>query len=1152
MPLSRRRVPSAGFAPRRLRPLVEALDRRVLLSGAHDHGSVVDTFAPATVALTRPGAFLTDGAVSGKARDRGLTFLRSVADDLGVTGAELATPFLTARYSDAPGQGGATHHYFRQEFNGLPVLNATANVSVDPAGRVLAAASSFARQPAEVGVARPGLSADAAFAHAYDDLGLEGAVPANAKLAYVAGANGTMTQVWHAVVDLPGFWHELGVSTADGAVLFDANYTHELAQYEVYPLPLRSPADGVRSVLVDPADPFASPYGWHDAGGADLTVTRGNNVSAGLDRASPNGIDAGGYVADGGPGLDFTFPINPSLAPTDAANQPAHLTQLFYLSNALHDVTYAYGFTEAAGNFQADNYGSGGLGGDALLAEAQDYSGTNNANMGTPADGSSPRMQMYLWTAANPDRDSGLDAEVVAHEYTHGISNRLTGGPANAGALSATQSGGMGEGWSDFVGLILTQKSTDTRTTRRGVGTYLRNEGLNGNGIRAFPYSTDTAVNPLTIDDYNRGTAAVHYSGTLWCTALWDMTWNLIDAHGFTGDLQAGYQPGGAGNALALQLVLNGMKLQPANPSFSDARDAILQADLALTGGANQNLIWSAFAKRGMGASFDAGNNAFAERVRAAFDLPSDLPRVVSQATVPYARPADATSARFEFDEPMDPASFSVADDVLSFAAADGADLKTTITNATWSADNRVLTLSFAPVPTVGTSVLTLSPDLSAADGGLVDQDVNGATGEAADRNSVSLVVQPVTGPDGFGYRAAADVYAPTLLTPGVDGAIDTGLNGDDASVVVPLGANAFSFYGQTYTQLGVNSNGLIVLGFTGTPTTSFSNSNLAGSPGSAALAVLWDDLSVQRDATDRVVYDFQDRDGDGETDALTVQWDAYRWAEPETDTPSLMTFQATLELNTGSAPGAVTYTYVDLVAGNTDWDEAGGATVGVKAAGNGNRLLLAQNDPLNKYARTGRAVRIAPDVEAPRVASRAFEFEAGQRARFALTEPLASAPTAADVELRDTATNALVPASAYAVSYDAATNTLALSSTTLPDGDYRATLKSANLRDAAGLALDGDGDFLQGGDATLDFFVLAGDANRDRAVTFADLSIVASNYGQAGRTFSQGNFDYDAAGAVGFSDLSVLAARYGTALPAARPAPARTSVARVADGVLI
>ena len=130
-----------------------------------------------------------------------------------------------------------------------------------------------------------------------------------------------------------------------------------------------------------------------------------------------------------------------------------------------------YGFDEEAGNFQENNYGNGGSESDSVNAEAQDGSGTCNANFGTPPDGSNPTMQMYVCD----DKDGDFDNLVIVHEYGHGISNRLTGGPTNTGCLSNNEQ--MGEGWSDYYGVLMTIKPGDSGTDARGVGTYLFGQG---------------------------------------------------------------------------------------------------------------------------------------------------------------------------------------------------------------------------------------------------------------------------------------------------------------------------------------------------------------------------------------------------------------------------------------------------------------------------------------------------------------------------------------------------------------------------------------------------------------------------------------------------------------------------------------------------
>src|SRR5262249_2937972 len=173
-------------------------------------------------------------------------------------------------------------------------------------------------------------------------------------------------------------------------------------------------------------------------------------------------------------------------------------------NNRLHDIHYHYGFTEAAGNFQVNNYGHGGVGNDPVQADAQDGSGFDNANFATPPDGQAPRMQMYVFLSAFPNRDCDLHKRIIIHEYGPGCSNRLTGGPANSDALDAQQSGGMGEGWSDWWALMLTQRATDTQNQPMPIGTYALAQPTNGNGIRSYPYSFDMTVNPHTFGDYNQ------------------------------------------------------------------------------------------------------------------------------------------------------------------------------------------------------------------------------------------------------------------------------------------------------------------------------------------------------------------------------------------------------------------------------------------------------------------------------------------------------------------------------------------------------------------------------------------------------------------------------------------------------------------------
>src|SRR5690554_5920269 len=187
------------------------------------------------------------------------------------------------------------------------------------------------------------------------------------------------------------------------------------AIYNVFAIPVESPSHGARSIVVDPENLSASPYGWHDTNGqpgVEFTTTRGNNVYASEDR---NANDQLGYSPDGGSALDFDFPLNLNLQPQ--ANEDAAITNLFYMNNIMHDVWYNYGFDEASGNFQQNNYGNGGLGNDHVFAQAQDGGGTNNANFATPPDGSNPTMQMYLWSAPTPSYLTVNSPSTVSGQY---------------------------------------------------------------------------------------------------------------------------------------------------------------------------------------------------------------------------------------------------------------------------------------------------------------------------------------------------------------------------------------------------------------------------------------------------------------------------------------------------------------------------------------------------------------------------------------------------------------------------------------------------------------------------------------------------------------------------------------------------------------
>ena len=213
-------------------------------------------------------------------------------------------------------------------------------------------------------------------------------------------------------------------------------------------------------------------------------------------------------------------------------------------------------------------------------------------------------------------RDSGFDSQVILHEYTHAVSNRLTGGKINGEE-------GMGEGWSDYVALNLTQQAYQTSKDLINMGEY----AFDGAGLRILPYTTDMKANPHTYDYLKvigAGENKMHPTGYVWALMLWELHWKMIDKYGFNPDFKSNT----GGNNMTLDLVLQGLKIQKNDPGFVDGRDGILMADVVLNKGTNQCLIWEAFAKRGLGYSANQGDPLLRTDGKEAFDLPPTCARL--------------------------------------------------------------------------------------------------------------------------------------------------------------------------------------------------------------------------------------------------------------------------------------------------------------------------------------------------------------------------------------------------------------------------------------------------------------------------------------------------------------------------------------------
>ncbi len=757
------------------------------------------------------------------------TYLQTHREELNVTEADVANFEITDNTLSK--HNGVRHVHIAQQINGLPLKNGVANFTLNARNEVVFVGNRLvsniaAQLPAS---ATPALTPARAIKKAADHVKMSGnfgqqiSQPKSNKYVFEKGSLAKediavtlaywkleegIELVW--IVSLyqknGEHWWQVFVNAATGETVdlldwvvsceFDEEADHTqadveislqktsksfkvaaagLGQYNVFALPVESPNHGSRSVKVSPADTLASPHGWHDTNGiagAEFTTTRGNNVFAYTD---DNGDDVPNFVPNGGTNLNFNFSLN--LAQQPSGYQNVAVTNLFYTCNRIHDIFYRYGFDEANGNFQANNYGKGGLDNDYVFAEAQDGSGMNNANFSTPTDGQNGRMQMFIWTGAvssnlltvnSPtgvagpyaaaeatfgpgltltpitanvvlvndgsgdsadacqtilntaaingkiailyrgsctfadkvqraqtagaiaviivnnvpglmapggssatvtipsvmisqvdgnaivaslkagntvnatlvadslgafDLDGDFDNGIIVHEYAHGISIRLAGGPSNSNCLDNDEQ--MGEGWSDFFATMLTMDTNVANPVHRPMATYANGEAVNGIGIRNAPYDTNFAVNNYTYADVAdvANVSMPHGIGFVWATMLWDLNWAFINQYGYDANIDSG----NGGNNLLLQLVVDGLTLQPCNPGFVDARDAILLADQLNNNGANQCLIWKAFAKRGLGYSATQGStNNRSDQVEA-YDLPPLCMIPVTQPTANFS-----------------------------------------------------------------------------------------------------------------------------------------------------------------------------------------------------------------------------------------------------------------------------------------------------------------------------------------------------------------------------------------------------------------------------------------------------------------------------------------------------------------------------------
>ncbi|KAL0066366.1 hypothetical protein AAF712_006625 [Marasmius tenuissimus] len=509
----------------------------------------------------------------------------AVTSELAIESSKVS---FTSGYTGEIGEYG----YANQVHNDIPILNAVANVGLKD-NRIVAFGHSFV-DTSKAADSTPTIEVNEVVPKIEEVLdGKRNDIPAT--LEYLALSDGTVALVHTFQVqnDAAGTWYAAHVDADSGELLSVTDYVAH-ATYKVLPVNKAVITEGLE-IVVDPQDPTSSPIGWHS--GSELS---GNNG-----RAFKEG-------AESGPSSDtlvFNYTYDPSVGPTEGENTNAALTNAFYVLNSVHDVLYQYGFTEAAFNFQSDNFGKGGRGGDAIFLSVQDGLTTNNALFTMVPDGQPPICRMFLWDKTTPNRDGSMENDIIIHELTHGLTSRMTGG-GTARCLLTGEAAALGEGWSDAVA------DWFSHTDSAEVKNFSPGAWATPPGIRRYPYSTSQDTNPLKYSDLGQG-GEEHDAGELTdpnvgqrANLLHNVYAALVDADGWSSTART--DPSGTkGNVVWLHLLVDALALQPCGPTFPDARAAWIQADQNRYGGSHKCTLWKAFASRGLGVGAQNGTDSF-------------------------------------------------------------------------------------------------------------------------------------------------------------------------------------------------------------------------------------------------------------------------------------------------------------------------------------------------------------------------------------------------------------------------------------------------------------------------------------------------------------------------------------------------------------
>jgi len=583
-------------------------------------GSRLDPHTGALRVLDAPGRTAARNALPLSLRN----WLVSAVDRLGLDDDDLDGLTFVRDYTGR--SNGVRHVTFAQAFDGIPVFDGEITVHIASNGEIVRVNSSAAR-----GAGRrqaPSLTADqaAALASADIDPGTAftplpagtGARPGSSRFArgpYRSdvtaslvwfASDGGVRLAWHVELEPEGppQFYDVLLDADTGELLvrrnrvLDGNGTGRVLQSNA-----TQAADARRPDAMPLGAASCPPPINHEL--RDLTVPfrDSGNVLFDGGRLSGNNVHVfrGDRTTEGALGTfngtrwSFDFPFNSA----EAAE-----TALFFTLNFAHDFFYDLGFDEAAGNFQVNNFGRGGIGGDPLTGVAR-AAGRNNATFQPKPDGTSPIMSMFLWDGTNcwsedvnndgvADIDGDFDSDIVFHEYHHGVSTRLNT------AFTGSEAGAIGEGGSDFFAY-----------------------SINGNSVLA-EYSYPGGLRTVNDKSYNDWTCQlffceVHDNGEIWANVLWDVR------ERFRLDLVRGSEAAAINEVH--QLYVDALALSPPAPTMLDLRDAMMQADALRNPGSpvshNFCALWEPFAARGMGLNATDTKDNGANQVSANFSVPA-------------------------------------------------------------------------------------------------------------------------------------------------------------------------------------------------------------------------------------------------------------------------------------------------------------------------------------------------------------------------------------------------------------------------------------------------------------------------------------------------------------------------------------------------